>query len=558
MLDEVRSAFESGRRIVIVSGLDVSDVANQAAELGETVMVWSDEGFWIAQPRGAEPDADAIECEDTADALDYAACFMADAVFVMDAHGYDLAARRAGRKLRALSNAFSSAERRLVLVTDQDLPSELEDVASSVRVEPAPAPAPPPPPEPAPAPAPEPKAEAAPAPEAAPPDAPEAAPDEEEAHVDPRDLRLSDLDALDHPGLATRAWAQRIEGLTDAEVEEIIRNGYHRRSLKRVQDMRNELRGQFAYKDTIIDMLCYAGVARVPLLLLGPPGTAKSQMVRKLCEGMGIRAGDVSGNGKPSLGHRPLFEYLLTRYTTPEEIFGPIDIDRMIKERIYFRVTDGMLPQAEVTFLDEIFKASSAIVNTLLTVLNERLFYNAGRPHPVPLIMTFAASNEPPADTSLDALYDRFPLRVYCGPVDKEHVDELWKRSWRQAYDEQFSSSRAPMPALACTNDFRLLTRVMYSMYGGDRVDSEAGRGISFYQEFVKFFRSLRDGYGISDRSLSRLYAVARSMALLAEPEPRPDPGIDELDVFKYVSYDETRSGDLERDVERMKRGVRL
>ena len=113
------------------------------------------------------------------------------------------------------------------------------------------------------------------------------------------------------------------------------------------------------------------------------------------------------------------FEWLLTKFTTPEEIFGPVSLSALERGR-YERVVSGKLPEAEVSFLDEIFKANSAILNSLLTVLNERRFYQGSEAMQVPLLTLIAASNELPEEDELGALYDRFLLRFTVGYIEQD------------------------------------------------------------------------------------------------------------------------------------------
>src|SRR5919206_1691468 len=190
---------------------------------------------------------------------------------------------------------------------------------------------------------------------------------------------------------------------------------------KRLNRFRTSLGRFFVEKQDLIDLMVVAAVAQEPLLLVGPPGTAKSDLVLKFKDALG-------------LGEEDYFEYMLTRFTEPSEIIGPIDINQL-REGRYIRREQGKLPTCRLAFLDEIFKSNSAILNILLTIINEKKFYQDGVPQPVRLRVLFAATNEIPEHAELGALKDRFCLKAACRSVQEDHFVDLLDMGLRmQAY----------------------------------------------------------------------------------------------------------------------------
>lgn len=173
------------------------------------------------------------------------------------------------------------------------------------------------------------------------------------------------------------------------------------------------LKTTFVGRDEVIDLTALAVVAGEHLFLYGPPGTAKSALVRAFATAVRGR----------------YFEYLLTRFSEPNEIFGPVDLAKL-REGTVATVTTGMLPEAEFAFLDELFNANSAILNNLLTVLNERVYRRGAETHKLPLISAFAASNHLPEDETLAALFDRFLLRVKVDSLPREKLPGLLAAGW--------------------------------------------------------------------------------------------------------------------------------
>jgi MoxR-like ATPase len=177
----------------------------------------------------------------------------------------------------------------------------------------------------------------------------------------------------------------------------------------KLRALRDALGEGLVEREVPIRLALLAALAGEHLLMVGPPGTAKSLVARRL---------------HLALRDSTYFERLLTRFTVPEELFGPLSIDGLEHDR-YERLTAGYLPKASIAFLDEIFKANSAILNALLTLLNEREFDNGARRERTPLVAVVGASNELPEGEELDALFDRFLLRVHVGQVSQSSFPTL-------------------------------------------------------------------------------------------------------------------------------------
>lgn len=166
--------------------------------------------------------------------------------------------------------------------------------------------------------------------------------------------------------------------------------------LEKINAIKGYLNNKFMEREEVVDSLIVSIVARQHCLLIGPPGTAKSALITEFSK---------------QFDGLSYFQWLLTRFSTPEELFGPVSLAELEKG-VYKRNTSHKLPEAQLVFLDEIFKANSAILNALLTLINERLFYNNGTPVQTPLLSVIGGSNEYPEEgEGLEALFDRFLLR---------------------------------------------------------------------------------------------------------------------------------------------------
>lgn len=246
------------------------------------------------------------------------------------------------------------------------------------------------------------------------------------------------------------------------------------------------LRQTFVGKDEIIDVLAIGLIGGENVFLLGPPGTAKSALIQELGRCLG-------GN---------VFDYLLTRFTEPNEIFGPFDI-RRLREGDLVTNTEGMLPEADLVFLDELLNANSAILNSLLLALNERVFRRGRETRKLPTLMIVGASNHLPQEESLAALFDRFLLRVHCDNVAQEQLTEVLRAGWRLATREVDSSAGPATLPIDVVRQLQAATK---------RVDVMAVQGV--YLDLIHRLRHA--GFAVSDRRAVKFQTLLAASAILS------------------------------------------
>jgi len=234
-------------------------------------------------------------------------------------------------------------------------------------------------------------------------------------------------------------------------------------------------------REPLVELVALSAVAREHLLVIGPPGTAKSVAVRRIAQATGGR----------------YFEYLLGRFTEPNEIFGPVDL-RKLREGTVETDVSGMLPEAEIAFLDEIFQGSSAILNTLLGILNERVFRRGHTQLTCPMRICVGASNSLPTDESLAAFADRFLVRVFVESIDDPQLETLLESGWKLDHSK-FSE-------LASMNDIDALAEV------AQKADLSPIR-----PQLARLLRILRSaGIVLSDRRVVKAQSLIAAAAVVS------------------------------------------
>lgn len=250
-------------------------------------------------------------------------------------------------------------------------------------------------------------------------------------------------------------------------------------SIRRVADRAS--RG-LVDRRALVESTLLAAVAQEHVLVVGPPGTAKSQAVRQIAEAVGDR----------------YFEYLISKFTEPGEIFGAVDLAELRAGRVVVDTTD-MLPEAQLAFLDEVFLGSSAILNTLLGILNERVYRRGHTVRYCPLRICVGASNELPTDPTLAAFADRFLVRVFVERVSDPFLDDLLTAGWE--------SSRPPAPSDSEHTGGLLDVAAAFV----DTVDLALARPA--LAQAVRLLR--RHGIELSDRRIVRTQRLVAAAAVL-------------------------------------------
>lgn len=286
-------------------------------------------------------------------------------------------------------------------------------------------------------------------------------------------------------------------------------------TIEKLHAISHELKAQFLERDHIIDNSIKALITGHTVLLIGPPGTAKSALTHALCD---------------RIHNARYFSWLLNRTSDPAEILGPYSIREMENDK-FLRVTKNKLPEAEIAFLDEIFKCNEPTLNILLPLINEKLFFNAGTPSKVPLVTLFAASNEYPDDASLDALYDRMMFRMEVRYItDHQNKLNMFQR-FINGSDASQRITRIHLEELA------LLRSELAHIVISDAI----------LEAYISLMNTLlQNGIQISDRRQNECFKILRATALLKH---RRHVEIEDFEVLKDTLWNHPEDQELVKDI---------
>ena len=270
---------------------------------------------------------------------------------------------------------------------------------------------------------------------------------------------------------------------------------------KKLEDIRHALNLKFYEREKEIEGILVALLSRQHMLMIGPTGTAKSALSVELAK-------IVTGTA--------YFQWLLTRFSTPEEVFGPLSL-KDLEQGVYKRNTRAKMPEAHLVFLDEIFKANSSILNSLLTIINERLFYNSGPPTQVPIMSVIGASNEyPEEDEKLEALFDRFLLRYEVKRIEEEENFIAMMKD---------TGKNKLMPSMT-------MEELLHLQFLTDRVEIPD----VVYEALIKIRQGLKDeGIRPSDRRFKQSLSLLQAKAMVNQ---RQIVTVEDLSILEHALWE--------------------
>ena len=306
---------------------------------------------------------------------------------------------------------------------------------------------------------------------------------------------------------------ENIEQIGDMEV---ISNLSTKQIIDKINNIKIELNQKFIEREELIDIMLLSLVAKTNLVMLGDPGTGKSKICYDLCK----RIDDAK-----------YFQWMLNKTSDPSEILGSFSVKEMENDK-FMRITEGKLPEANIAFIDEVFKGNSPVLNSLLTIMNEHIFYNDGKPVDVPLISMFAASNEPPEDDSLMAMYDRFIFRINVEYIQNNANKKKMINNYIQ---ERFSIN----------NSISYTTITLDELI---KVQSEVAnvtvpkKIINTFLDLINNLKKNLNNFKISDRRINECIKVLQTSAVL---DKRNVVDYKDIKSLKYVLWQKNSVDEL-------------
>lgn len=310
---------------------------------------------------------------------------------------------------------------------------------------------------------------------------------------------------------------QEQEQLTDEEVQKLKENQVNVENtsnvdvtvaVEKLKKIEEELNNDFVEREELIKIMLLAMITNSNLLMLGPPGTGKSKISRAMCN---------------RIDNSNYFEWLLNKASDPSELLGTFSIKGMENDQ-FKRMTAGKLPEANIAFIDEVYKCNSPTLNALLSIMNEHIFYNDGRPVKVPLISMFAASNEPPEDDSLLAMHDRFLFRM--------EVEYVHDASNKKKLFNNYVLERAGL-----SNNSTYTTITIEELEALQSASKKIPVTKAIINNFISMMNRLNKerNISISDRRANECFKILQGSALI---NGRTKVGIDDFKALKYVLWE--------------------
>jgi len=274
--------------------------------------------------------------------------------------------------------------------------------------------------------------------------------------------------------------------------------------------------GEFVAKADIVDMMLVCAIAQEPLVIFGEPGTAKSAIISRFCDLLGFGGNDY-------------FEYLLTSFTEPDELLGVVNIKAYMEgdPPRYERIGETGIQHARIIFLDEVFRGNSAILNTLLSIINERVYYEGGQARRANTQVVYGATNTAPTSPDLRAFYARFPIRMLSNRVSQTQPLALLEKGWnlemknlhQRSLSENGRESSEINEAICTPSDLEICQSWLFTYWNQPKTWNDPGSGLNLvkkaYFDVVELMNANSEQFKIDDRKSIKLFKMIIARAML-------------------------------------------